>query len=162
MTLNINQQFVVEISRPAVGPELLAKNLASAITSWEREFNEEDEDENHGFLVPEDEDEAEDDEEEGAEEGEGEDEEEPEADSTLYVTATLNKEVLREIKELQESEDASLLRIAFVYGNEQVGTIRREFDVDGDMFMSFGSGVKDTTDLVVGLTFDVYDSSTNF
>lgn len=172
MTLNIDQHFVVEITRPYFGTDPIAPNLASAIQSWEREFNEEveDEDEKHGFLVPEDgaDEEDEDEDEESAEDEEDEegDEEEPTSDSTLYVTATLNKEVLREIRELQsinaDNLGEMLVKIAFVYGNDQVGTVRREFDVDPDVFMNFGSGAKDASDLVVGLTFDVYDSALVF
>lgn len=160
--MNINQNFVVEITRiNSENPQdLIAPNLAKAITSWEREFNEEDEDENEGFLVPEDGlDEAE---EADDEEADDEDEASEElSDSTLYVYATLNREVLAEIKALQE-DDAEMIKISFVYGNEQAGTLRREFQVDPYSIINFGSGSKEEADLVIGLTFDVYNSEVVF
>jgi len=165
--MNISQNFVVEIIRPNGDEEVVvAPNLAAAITSWEREFNEEQESEepedssedSQGFLVPEgDADEADD------EDGDADDEE-LDADSTLCMTAYVNKEVLQDIKDLQNSEDPSLLKIRIIYGSEQIGRLVREFDVGADVFMSLGSGskIEASSNLVVGLTFDVYDSALVF
>jgi hypothetical protein len=161
--INISQNFTVEITSLANpdAPEIIAQNLAASITSWEREFNEdepEEEADDNGFLLPKDGDEEDEVDGEGSDE-DGEEEEAAESDSTLYVTTTLNAEVLKDIKTLQASEDATI-KISFIYGNETVGTIRREFEVDPDAFLSLGSGNKSPEDLVVGLTFDVYDSDT--
>lgn len=164
---NINQEFAVEIVRfnAAGESDVIAKNLAASITSWEREFNEEDEpEEDHGFLVPDEEDAAdeEEDEEDGDEDEAEEGEEGEESDGTLYVTATLNKDVLSDIKTLQHLDDPRPIKISFVYGNDEVGTLRREFEVDSEMFISFSSGAKEETDLIIGLTFDVYSSELVF
>lgn len=164
--MNISQNFVVEITYVAGEnrPEQIAPNLAKAVTSWEREFNDEEEDENEGFLVPEDGlDEGEDgDEEEGAEGEEADEEEGLLSDSTLYLTATLSKDVLAEIKALQGMDSDELIKISIIYGNDQIGTIRRVFEVDPDLILNFGSGSKEATDLVVGLTFDIYNSEIVF
>lgn len=160
--MNINQQFTVEISRlTADGETVIAPNLGKAITSWVRDFNEEEEeDENHGFLLPEDED-------EDGDVTEGEDEEEVEEDegpnSTLTVTSTVNKAVLAELKALQDSaysEENLMVRV--IYGNDEVGKLVREFEVSPDLFIGLSSGDKEETDLMVTIEFDVYTAALTF
>lgn len=164
--MNINQAFsVCMVLVDEQGNEMVvAPNLCKAIQSWEIEVNEpEDDPDDDGFLVAEDQDA--DDSDDSTDDAEPDDEDEPEvADRTLVLTSVLNKLALSEFKSLVNGEVQDL-KVQFIYGNDEVGKITREFLCDTDGLLSVGTSGScgegaDTTDLQVELVFDVYDSDT--
>jgi len=188
---NISQNFQVQIIRFEGDTAVtVAKDLAAAIITWEREIDDDEEDEDDkddGFLVPdhvtldaadeievedseeepEDEDSDEDDSDEDSDADEDEDDESQSKKSkgedvtgTLYLTTTVNKGVLADLRDIQDSNE--MHRIRFTYGNSTVGSITREFTVYPDLFVSMTEGNRngfpEEQPLEVTVSFDVNDS----
>lgn len=168
--MTVNQNFVVKMelideegNATAVAPE-----LCKAIVGWEVEDLEEKAESD--FLVPDSS--SEEEEEEGSDEEDGEDEEDEDDEETesvplklLALTSRVTKEALAEFKAL--TTDINELRISFIYGNENVGQIVKQFDCDTDAVLTLCSGNSrlenaEETPLEVELLFDVYGSDTLF
>lgn len=133
----------------------IAPSLAAAIHSFSREFDEaEDDSDPMGFIVDSDKDEGEE-----ADSEDGDDDSDDGPDSTLIVTATANTAVLADMRALNELDD--IIKIQFIYGE---GAIVREFEVNSDLWVVMNESAHrdDAIPLELNLSFDCYDSSTNY
>lgn len=169
--MTITNQFEVQIvtlTGDNAG-QVIAPNLAAAITSFDRELDdptdEEEDDTDTGFLLADvadapDED-APDDEDEGDPQDHEDDEEEGEEelpDGVLTVQVDVTREVMDELATLREMPETRL-GISFVYGG---GLLTRTFEVSSAFWITLNSGIKEPTQLKLNVNCDVYDASTDF
>lgn len=176
MSQEINQEFQIEIIRCKEDgePEVIAQNLSAQISSWEREFNDEDDDTDPSFLVNEDgasddSDDGDDDDTDGddADQDDGDPSTEFEivdSDSTLSLVTTVNAGVLADIKALQELDADDHVKVRVVYGTEPVQLVR-EFMISPDVAVLLTSGDRVAMPkeaLQITIVADVFDSATIF
>lgn len=168
----ITQEFSIEILATNVdGVEhAIAPALASAVTAWEREFPEEQEDDDDGFVVvgkegsvqEDDSDDGDEDEnEEGDEDENDEDDsilEEP-SDSSLNLTVVVTPAVLSDIKAIQSMDVDERLRVRIIYGS---GLLVRQFSIAPDLGLIFSSGEKVNAPLHITLVADIFDTEIIF
>lgn len=157
--MNITQDFEVKMYVTEHGqPDVpVAFELCKAITGWSVEaLDDEDDEEEDGFLVPES------DGDEDVEDGDEADEE-PAPEKLLVIRSTLHKKAIEDFRELIEVVQP--LKIQFIYGSDEAGQVIKVFESDTNSVLSMlnsgsrGAGAADTP-LEVELLFDVYSSDT--
>lgn len=130
--------------------QLVGTNIATQVNAWDYDgYNEEPADDGEDpeeFLVPPDEDDPE----------EPDEPEDSDPEGTLTLSATVSKELLADLKEVQAYN--SELVVAINYGDALV----REFTTTTDIELHLSSGVKGTPVLEVELVLDVYGSDVTY
>jgi hypothetical protein len=155
----VNQQFTVEILT-ADAQEKIAPALAEAITGWDRELNEDEDDEQSDtdFLVGDDDGSSDDsDESDEGEEPDGSDYDV--SDSLLNLVTGVTPAVMNDIKVIQAMDADERLLVRINYG---AGTLVRQFTISPDLGVLLSSGDKSEAPLLITVVADVFDSETLF
>ena len=161
MSQAITQDFKIEILN---ADAQVAVALTAGVTQWDRDFNDEEDSDEEGFLVNENQ--QDDDFDDGTDDEDESADEEPEyevdeSDSTLILTLPVTSEALADIKALQSMDADERLSVRIIYGN---GALVRWFEISPDVALILSSGNRTDAELplTIQVIADIYDSATYF